>query len=250
MRILLTNDDGYLAEGINNLYHALKGHGHEVTIVAPKTERSTSGHGLTLSKPYFSEQVEENIYWVDGLPADCVLHSLGHLFQGNPPDLIISGINHGANLGQDLYYSGTVAAAREGTFHGVKSIALSQDKDQGQKGWNFNYCSKFVCELINDNKVIDSIDKGTLLNINFPFHETQHVEYTKLGFRFYSSEVDKRTSERNLDYYWLVAKLQHVSGERDTDTRAITDGKISISHHDLLNRGVIDFSQMKEIFDK
>ncbi len=166
MRILLSNDDGIQAMGLNFLKTRLE-KDHEIIVIAPDQERSSCGHALTLGEPIRVTKIENNVYSCTGKPADCVLVGLGNICKDNKPDLIISGINHGANLGQDRYYSGTIAAAREGSFRGIPSIAVSLATMSIRDMEHFEVAADCIADLVNQD-VASLIPENTLLNVNVP----------------------------------------------------------------------------------
>jgi 5'-nucleotidase len=241
MRVLLVNDDGVYAPGIKALKSGLESTGkYDVYTVAPLEERSTTGHTLTLDSTLRVQQIDEKTYGCSGYPADCTLIGIGHLLKQIAPDVIISGINRGANLAQDIYYSGTCAAAREAAFHGYKSIAvstvlnLSKVPDQIY----FETAAEYICHFLEQN-LLDHIDPLTMLNINVPnvpFNELKGDEITFLGRRLYSEKIDKRTDFRGRPYYWLVGEFHGNEEIQGSDCFACDSGKVSISPLDILNR--------------
>ncbi len=174
--ILLTNDDGIEAQGLRTLEEALKGLAH-IVVVAPDQERSAVSHGLTLRSPLNLTEVKPDHYILNGTPADCVIYALRHLFV-QFPDLVISGINHGANLGDDIMYSGTVAAAREASAHGIPSMAVSQAYDD--KPIRFREGAEYARELVAallHNGLVGEI----CLNVNFPVRKIKGMRITRQG---------------------------------------------------------------------
>jgi len=173
--ILLTNDDGIEAEGLRCLQEALQDIA-DLLVVAPDRERSAVSHGLTIHQPLQLEERSKNRYTLDGTPADCVIYALSHVASDPLPDLIVSGINHGANLGDDIMYSGTVAAAREGSRHGIPSLAVSQAYDQ--KPIHFKEGVRFIRKLVG--LILEQRMKGTIcLNINIPFGKIKGTKITR-----------------------------------------------------------------------
>jgi 5'-nucleotidase len=175
-QFLLTNDDGIDAEGLRRLEACLEALG-EVTVVAPDRERSAVSHGLTINVPLELKEVSERRYALNGTPADCVIFALRHLFQ-SPPDLVISGINHGANLGDDIMYSGTVAAAREASRHGIPAIAFSQAYDE--KPIRFEQGVKFIPGLVSAF-LSQKPNGGFCLNVNLPVRRIRGIKITRQG---------------------------------------------------------------------
>ncbi len=237
-RILVSNDDGIDAEGIQVLARALEALG-EVTVVAPEREQSAASHSLTLHKPLRVYQRGVRRMAVSGTPTDCVAMAIHHLMP-EPPDILVSGINRGANLGDDVTYSGTVSAAMEGTLLGIPSIAVSQlfweDAD-------FSAAAAFAVELTRT--VLGQIDRGaglpsdTLLNVNvpdLPRDEIKGVRWTVQGKRRFTKEqVVEKTDPRGRRYYWVGGTDVAWEGNSDSDHSAVCDGYISIMpvHLDL-----------------
>lgn len=248
MRLLISNDDGVYAPGIKQLYEEFRG-GYDVTVVAPLEERSTTGHSLHLNTVLRLEKVEEKIYGCSGFPADCILMGIGHLLKKSRPDIVISGINRGPNLGQDLYYSGTVAAAREATFHGIPSIAVSLNISftKNEPAHYYDSASKYISLLLKEN-IAQFIPQYTLLNVNVPnlsFDEIKGVKFTQIGFRNYSDDIEERIDCRNRKYYWIGGTFngnRHIAG---TDGLAIDEGYISVTPHVLIDSINVDLSNLK-----
>ena len=239
MKILLSNDDGIYADGINELYNTFHAK-HDVKMMAPHEERSTTGHALSLATPLRVKNLSDNRFSCTGYPADCVLLALGHLYsKENQPDLVISGINHGANLGQDLYYSGTIAAAREASFHGIKSIATSLVLNNYLPP-QFKATAKIV-EFFVAEKIYDLIPEYCLLNLNFPNIETKEIkgiQFTRIGTQKYSDDVMERSDFRGNNYYWVGGHYGGFVDEAGTDCVAIKEGYIAVTLHNLLYRNV------------
>ena len=241
MNILISNDDGVYAPGINILYSILKNVAN-VTMVAPLEERSTTGHTLTLDHPIRLTEIGKNIYGCSGFPADCALMGLASVLKDQKVDLFISGINRGANLGQDIYYSGTVAAAREATFRGVPSIAVSSAMDflsnNKPKEEYFIAAANFIKKLV-ENDVHKQISPMTVLNVNVPDvleDEIKGHEVTELGFRRYSEDIQERVDFRNRDYYWIGGVYEGHDNKVGSDCSAIENSKISLTCLNLLEK--------------
>lgn len=240
MRVLICNDDGVHAPGINVLKDVLS-EVADVTVVAPLEERSTTGHTLSLDNPLRLIEISKDVYGCSGFPADCALMGLGHVMKNDKPDLVISGINRGANLGQDIYYSGTVAAAREATFHNIPAIAVSSVVDFLSKVPTKDYyetAANFVKELLLNN-VVSMIKPMHLLNINVPNisqKDIQGVEITDLGFRHYSEEITEREDFRGRKYYWIGGIYRGHFGKAGSDCFSVEQSKISLSPLNLLNQ--------------
>lgn len=251
MRILLANDDGVHAPGIRSLYQELSPH-YQTTIIAPLEERSTTGHSLSLDKPLRLERLEDNIYGCSGFPADCVLMGLGHVLKDSRPDLVISGINRGANLGQDLYYSGTIAAAREAAFHNVAAIAMSLVFNQVNELHLYETASRFIGLCLQEglHKVCPPM---TVVNINvpnLPFEKLKGCKLTELGFRRYSEEIHARIDSRNRDYFWIAGLYEGFEPNPESDSHAIQEGKVAITAQALVHHSARDYSGLKQIIER
>ena len=244
MNILLTNDDGVHAPGIKILRETLSSIAN-VVVVAPLQERSTTGHTLTLDHTLRLVEIEENVYGCSGFPADCALMGIAHLYKTKKEkvDLVISGINRGANLGQDIYYSGTVAAAREAVFHNVPAIAVSSCMDfhSTEKNELFYYsASNFIKTLVQLN-ISALIPPMTLININVPWKKESEIlgtRATKVGFRHYSEDIDQRVDFRGRDYYWIGGVYRGYEKLPDSDCHAVEENLISMSPIKLMDYGI------------
>jgi 5'-nucleotidase len=237
-RILVTNDDGIYSEGLRKLADACRLLG-DVTIVAPDREQSAASHALTLNRPLRLLEVETNEWVVDGTPSDCVNLAVLKLMKENRPDLVVSGINFGPNLGDDVTYSGTISAAFEGALLNIPSIAFSALVG---KHFSFDPCAQFAGELV---KVMleQPKDPSIVLNVNFPVGEFAGVKVAKLGKRIYSEGVIERLDPRGRKYYWIGGEPPIWHPGEDTDFEAIQAGYISITplhldltHHESLVR--------------
>ena len=223
--ILVSNDDGVDAPGNIELRRALSTFA-EVYTVAPQTEQSAKSHSITLHHPLRFNEVEPRVWAVDGTPADCVYVAffLEDLLPRRP-DLVVSGINHGPNLGNDVHYSGTVAAAREGALRGVPSIALSNSSSDMEGA--AQYGKRFAKQLL---RATAPEGQAVLLNINFPHSPPKGIRATRLGFRLYSDEVEVRDDPRGRHYLWIGGaggvKNEPVEG---ADTEALDEGYISVT---------------------
>jgi 5'-nucleotidase len=250
MHILLTNDDGYNALGIQTLYSILRSHTkHEISIVAPEGQRSATGHSITLFQPLFltehNLEGQQKGYAISGTPSDCVKLAIqGGLIP--EPDIVISGINQGPNLGTDIFYSGTVSAAMEGVLLGVTSLAVSL---ASYEFMNFEPAATYIAE--NLDSIVQHNQKG-LMNINIPgkiYSEWRGVKVTKLGKAVYENVFERRIDPHGRTYFWQGGKMSHDL-EVDTDLRAIQEDYVSITpiHCDLC-----DFKRLQSwqtIFDK
>lgn len=252
MRILISNDDGVYAPGINTLYKTLAKE-HDVFVVAPLEERSTTGHTLSLENPLRVIKVEEdeNVFGCSGYPADCTLMGIAHLMD-EKPDIIVSGINRGANLGQDIYYSGTMAAAREAVFHNIPAIAVSTvcDFSKGpEHPIHYQVAADFILKLLRTNPH-QNLPKLHVLNVNVPdvpADQIKGAKLTKLGMREYSEEIAPRKDFRGREYFWLGGVYRGHCGTPGTDCVAVDDKYISIGLLNLLGHPAEEESKWSEI---
>jgi 5'-nucleotidase len=245
VRVLLTNDDGIGAEGLHALRRAvLQIDGVEVYVVAPDSNRSATARSITTRSPLWVEEVRfddgTSGFATDGTPVDCVRFAeLGLI--GEKPELIVSGINHGANLGDDVTYSGTVAAALEGIVLGIPAIAVSQQSLKGEMGWHFGGRMDFsvaagLCAGLVRLLASRPLEEGTLLNVNCPAGEVQGIEVTKLGKRLYDDELrlveEDEEGRRRYRIYGFEPSFQDEPG---TDLAAQARQRVSITplHFDL-----------------
>jgi 5'-nucleotidase len=235
-RILVTNDDGYFSEGIQVLAEALQPLG-EVTIVAPHTEASAVGHGLTLRRPLRLEQVGERVYSVDGTPTDCVNIAIDEVLEGRP-DLVVSGINKGLNIGDDVTYSGTVAGALEGALLGYQAIAVSLEFTRSN--WNFAPAASVAAALAT--MVLERpLPQRTFLNVNVPQGRVAGVRVTVQARRNHVTKVDQRLDPRQRPYFWIEEAQDDWERDDRSDHEAIRGGYISVTplHPDLTNHGAL-----------
>jgi 5'-nucleotidase len=243
MRILITNDDGIDSPGLRALADALAPL-HEVAVIAPDRNWSISGHNRTMDRPLrvSERQIGHGYpaYQTDGSPADCVaLAVLG--FLPEVPELVISGINHGYNLGDDITYSGTVAAAMEGVISGLPSIAMSTDP---VPTWPIDVAAAFAVRLV-DQITKRGMASDILLNVNLPNlpqDQIKGVQITRLGKRIYEDKLIKRTDPRGRTYYWVGGSRVGSKREEGADVTAIEDGYVSITpiHLDLTNHALLE----------
>jgi 5'-nucleotidase len=249
MRILISNDDGIQADGINELICSLQ-EKNELFVVAPDRERSATGHKITMHRPL---RVQKRSYpgmgvkgWaVDGTPADCVKLGLEALLP-ETPDLVISGINKGPNLGTDVLYSGTVSAAIEGLINGIPAIAISL---ASYKSRDFSSSRNLISNIVS--QLGKDLPERVLLNINIPPVTPLGIKVTRLGHRRYINIFDKRTDPRGRIYFWMAGEPFDLDeDDPDTDVFAVKEGYISITpvHFDLTDYEFID--RMKNIVKK
>lgn len=234
MRILLTNDDGVNAPGLKVLEKIARAISDDIWIVAPAEENSGAGHSLTLTRPVRIREHGEKHYSVAGTPTDSVMLGLGIIMKDAKPDLILSGVNRGANLGDDITYSGTVSAAMEGALAGVRSIALSQvySKEGMADSVPFSAAEAWgekVLRPLLDQPFIPR----TLININFPAllpADVKGIKVAQQGFHDYSrGSIVKGTDPRGYDYYWFGLHGAVQTAGNDTDLEVIEDGYISVT---------------------
>lgn len=256
--VLVANDDGIFAAGIQALIERL-GPQYDVYVVAPDRERSAMGHALTLHKPIRVDEEDlgfnvKKAYAITGTPSDCVKLGLNALMPelGIKPDIVISGINHGPNIGADVLYSGTVSAAMEGAIHGTPSIAVSLINGS-EKYADFGPTADFITQFIP--KVLEAnLPPKTILNVNtpaVPLHDMTGTYFTKLGLRMYTDTFEKRVDPRNNVYYWLAGEIITQSEDgHETDVVALRNNAISITpiSFDLTNHKT--YESYKDYFDK
>jgi 5'-nucleotidase len=227
--ILLTNDDGVRAEGIRRLRRAVSMLG-KVVVVAPERQQSGASHALTLDNPLRSNWLDDDTIAVDGTPTDCVLLAMRGLLE-RKPNILVSGLNHGPNLGDDVTYSGTVAAAFEGTLLGLPSLAISVCS---WKECNFDAAERFATSIVR-RTLECGLPDGTLLNVNVPSlppEEIKGVKVTKLGKRIYRDAVVRKQDPRGKDYYWIGGQPPIWCEEEEkgeTDFEAVEEGMISVT---------------------
>jgi 5'-nucleotidase len=250
MRVLLTNDDGIAAPGLQAARRALREiDGVDVDVIAPDSNRSATARSITTRSPLTVEEVEfedgDVGYATDGTPVDCVRFAeLGLV--GHRPDLIVSGINHGANLGDDITYSGTVAAAFEGIVLGIPAVAFSQQSSGGGMGYvsgrfDFGVAAPFAAELVR-RLTDEPMPEATLINVNCPACEPTGIEVTRLGKRIYNDElklVGEGGGRRQYEIYGWQPGYEQIEG---TDLYAVAEGRISVTpiHFDLTDHGGLE----------
>ncbi len=246
MRILLTNDDGIHAEGLNVLEDIARSLSDDVWIIAPEVEQSGKSRAVTLTDPIRVRQIDEKKFAVQGTPTDCVLIGLLELVEGKAPDLVLSGVNRGQNIAEDTTYSGTIAGAMCGMQHGVRSIALSQSRNfqhPGSLPWDTArvWGKKILPDVLNQTWPDDVV-----ININFPdrsVDDVTGVAITRQGFRDENIiRAERRTDLRGDTYFWIGYRGKLSQPAEGTDLKAIYDGKVSISplHVDLTHDRTLD----------
>ncbi len=229
-RVLLTNDDGIEARGLKLLHKIVRSLCRDVWVVAPELEQSGASHSLTLHRPLRVRRLGPRRFAVDGTPTDCVLLALKNLISDKRPTLVISGINGGANLGDDVTYSGTVAAAMEATLLGVPAIALSMTfRDRGKIQWAT--AERHAPEVIR-RLVAQPWPKNTLINVNFPDlppAEVKGITVARQGRHKIGDQLMERTDPRGRPYYWIGPLRETADGVAGTDITEITRGRITLT---------------------
>ncbi len=240
MRILCTNDDGYLALGLNVLARAASGFG-QVTVVGPDREQSATSHALTLHHPLRARRAPDGSWIVDGTPTDCVILAIGELLE-DKPDIVLSGINHGPNMGEDVLYSGTVAAAMEATVLGIPAVAFSYTGEHYEEleGWQ-----PVIAGLLERILARDDFPADTLLSVNLPNvapDQVKGVRVTKLGRRRYKDSLTRAQDPSGKEYFWIGGGTTNWTGPEDSDFRAVKEGYVSLTplHLDLTNFPLLD----------
>jgi 5'-nucleotidase len=261
LNVLLTNDDGIDADGLQSLRRVLAALADvNVAVIAPDGNRSAMARSITTRRPLWVTEVPFSDgtvgYATDGTPVDCVrLASLG-LIDGFRPDLVVSGINHGANLGDDITYSGTVAAALEGVVLGLPAIAVSQQSGaraldfRFDGGFQFDVAAGFVARMIERLETLP-LPPNTLLNINVPASPPTGVELTRLGKRIYEDELKLERQEEHRSRYWVYGSDPGYHDEPGTDLSAVAAGRIALTpiHFDLTDRSALEALRSFDLAD-
>ena len=228
MRILLTNDDGIFAPGLDVLERIARRFSDDIWIVAPSEEQSGAGHSLTLNRPIRVRELGPRRFAVAGTPTDSVMMALGHLMDGLKPDLILSGVNRGPNLAEDLTYSGTMSAAMEGAIEGIPSVGFSL--------LNYSLDADFsgaahVARIVASRVLEKGLPQGSLLNVNIPslpLEDLKGIKICRQAMAKWEEEFDERIDPTRRKYYWLTGKfVNHDRGE-DTDEWALANGYVSV----------------------
>ena len=242
MRILCTNDDGYLARGLQILASAARALG-EVHIVAPDREQSATSHALTIHRPLRARQAIDGAQVVDGTPTDCVIMAVNEILE-NAPDFCLSGVNHGSNMGEDVLYSGTVAAAMEATVIGIPAVAISYTGEdyEALDAWS-GLLEGFLGQILARGR--GTFPEHTLLNVNLPAvspDQVKGVRITSLGRRRYSDSITMALDPKGREYYWIGGGVSNWTGGEDSDFRAVDSGYISVTplHLDLTNYTLLE----------
>lgn len=244
MRILLSNDDGYFAPGLAALAAALTEHGHRITVVAPERDRSGASNSLTLDRPLMVRQTPSGFHYVNGTPTDCVHLAVTGLLP-ELPDMVISGINHGANMGDDTVYSGTVAAATEGFLLGIPSVAVSLVHGGLD---HFDTAARVAVELVV-RFAATPFAEPALFNVNVPdvaYQALEGFEVTRLGRRHKAQDTVKTVNPRNQTMYWVGAAGAAQDAGPGTDFNAVTRNRVSITP---LQLDLTHYPQMAKVSD-
>lgn len=229
--ILITNDDGIYSPGIHALWEALKSIGHTIVVVAPSSQKSATSHSITISKPIRIKEVKIangfSGFSVSGTPADCTKIALKSILN-EKPKVLISGINLGANVGNNILYSGTVSSAMEGTMQGIPSIAISLNSFMTDRFELSKILARDIVNFVLEN----NLPKGTMLNVNVPDIVREKflgIRVTKQGNQFFNDDFDQRTDPRGQAYYWMKGEIEDNDRELIFDGRAILDGYASVT---------------------
>jgi 5'-nucleotidase len=242
-KILVTNDDGIHSAGIIALAEALEPLG-DVLVVAPAHEMSAASHSLTLTRPLRIEKIDDRHYSVDGTPTDCITLAMNHLLKDRPPAIVVSGINKGGNLGDDVTYSGTVAGALEASIYGLPGIAVSLVQ---RTNFDFSYAAIFVSGLVS--KVFnDGLPRGTLLNVNVPPGPIRGVQVTRQGTKILKPTIIEGTDPRQRKYYWIGEESLTWNEEAGTDYEALRHGMVSITplRNDLTDHQALEQFRLRD----
>ena len=249
-RILVTNDDGIHAPGLDALIEIATNLSSDVWVVAPEVNQSGAGHSLSLSKPIRAREVSEHKYAIEGTPTDCVLFAVKHLLKDRKPDVVLSGVNRGTNIAEDVTYSGTIAAAMEGCLLAIPSIAFSQ-------AYTHDHPVKWGTATHHGADVARKVlgmdwPRNVLVNINFPdvvAASVKDVRITHQGTRGFGGHIIERTDPRGGTYYWIGYKPQETEIDEASDIAAIRNGHISVTplHLDLTHEGMR--RKLRTLFD-
>ena len=221
-RILVTNDDGYFSAGIAALTRALAEIG-DVVVVAPATEQSATAHSLTLTRPLRVRQIDDRRYTVDGTPTDCVTLALTRILPERP-DIVVSGINHGANLGDDVTYSGTVAGALEAAVFRLPGIAVSLVARDGDFSGAANFAARLTRRVLDEG-----MPSGTILNVNVPEGEIRGARLTHQGVKMAELRIQDGIDPRGKSYYWIGEQIVSWQEDHGCDFEAIAEGFVSVT---------------------
>jgi len=254
--ILITNDDGFDATGLKHLVEALRPIAN-ITVVAPASNKSACSHSMTLTHPLRFKSVDDDWYKLeDGTPTDCVFVSLNTIFENNKPDLVLSGINIGSNMGEDITYSGTAAGAMEAVLQGIPAISISQVLDENAKSqgdlWDFSLAKKTILDIVT--KIFDDkfpLGERKFLNINIPpctIEQCEGINITKAGYRLYGNDCHSYKDPKGSEFHWigLHPLIWEESTKQDCDFEAIKQNKISITPIQLDLTSYNDIQNLKQ----
>jgi 5'-nucleotidase len=247
-RILVTNDDGYQAHGIKILEKVARGLSKDVWVVAPETEQSAVSHSLTIRRPLRIRKIRDQCYAVDGTPTDCVMLAVQHIMKDEKPTLCLSGVNGGGNLGEDITYSGTIAAAMEATLLGVPSIALSQHMTHPRPA-HWATAETFAAKVVRQLVAI-RWPKTTLMNVNFPdvpAKSVKGIQVAPQGRHKIGDDLHEHHDPRGVPYYWIGSMRQEDAAQTGTDIAAVRAGWISVTplYLDLTHRPMLNLLKKK-----
>jgi 5'-nucleotidase len=238
-KILVTNDDGVHSEGIVELAKALEAVG-DVVVVAPAHEMSAASHSLTLTRPLRIDRIDDRHFSVDGTPTDCVTLAMNHLLKDDPPHLVVSGINKGGNLGEDVSYSGTVAGALEAAMYGLPGIAVSLVT---RRKYDFQFAAPFAAEIAR-RVLDDGLPHGTLLNVNVPPGPIRGAVVTRQGTKVLRPTIIEGIDPRERKYYWIGEEKFSFEVDQGTDYAALREGLVSITP---LRNDLTDYRTLEDI---
>jgi 5'/3'-nucleotidase len=238
-KILITNDDGIHSAGIIALTRSLKTIG-EVVVVAPAHEMSAASHSLTLTRPLRIETIDHHHYSVDGTPTDCVTLAMNRILLEQQPDIVVSGINKGGNLGDDVSYSGTVAGALEAAIYGLPGIAVSLVQ---RTDFDFTYAAELAAELVT-RVLEETLPRGTVLNVNVPPGPVLGIRITRQGSKIIKPSIIEGVDPRQRNYYWIGEEALTWNEEEGTDYEAVCQGLVSITP---LRCDLTDYRALDEI---
>ena len=250
--IFITNDDGPNSIGLNKLINVVKTITNNYLVVIPEFNNSGCGHSITLSRPIRLNKIEDNYYSCDGTPTDCVMLGFFKILKNSKPDLLLSGINIGENLGDDATYSGTLGAVLEGALRGIKSIALSKVNPIGNNQNDWSSIDRFLKKILLDFFAIDVL-KNNFFNINFPNVTSKDIlgiKVTRLARRKPAGKYIINNDPKNIPYYWLTTERSDVIQDKDSDIWALENNYISISPLNLDMTEKVIFNKYKEQFNK
>ncbi len=252
MRILLANDDGINSTGFSVLERIARELSDDVWVCAPETEQSAASHSLTIHRPLRLRKIEEKRFAVDGTPTDCVLLAVNHVMKDKRPDLVLSGVNHGRNIAEDVTYSGTIAAAMEATLLGIRAIAFSQQFADGRRP-DWETAGRWGAEVARKVIAADWPDQ-VLVNVNFPAVDPDAVKGIAVvphGLRKIGDVLEERTDPRGRSYFWIgTSRTEATVQGVETDVSAIADGRITVTplHLDLNHAAAIE--SLRGVFAK